>query len=143
MLLCNCFALVHFLLSGHFTTFSLLNILIPHLSSPKQKLVSLKNFFFLSHMRVFFFFFKARKLIYLEFVETSTRSHKSKKYWNCVPQMSCFSNCSWEILGVSFKWQRRRWHPTLVLLPGESQGQGSLVGFCLWGRTESDMTEAT
>ena len=26
---------------------------------------------------------------------------------------------------------------------GESQGQGSLVGCRLWGRTESDMTEAT
>ena len=25
-----------------------------------------------------------------------------------------------------------------VFLPGESQGQGSLVGCCLWGRTESD-----
>ena len=30
-----------------------------------------------------------------------------------------------------------------VFLPGESQGQGSLVGSHLWGRTESDMTEAT
>ena len=30
-----------------------------------------------------------------------------------------------------------------VFLPGESQGWGSLVGFRLWGRTESDMTEAT
>ena len=29
------------------------------------------------------------------------------------------------------------------LLPGESQGRGSLVGCHLWGRTESDMTEAT
>ena len=28
-------------------------------------------------------------------------------------------------------------------LPGESQGQGSLVGCRLWGRTESDTTEAT
>ena len=28
-----------------------------------------------------------------------------------------------------------------MLLPGESQGQGSLVGFCLWGRTESDTNE--
>ena len=28
-------------------------------------------------------------------------------------------------------------------LPGESQGWGSLVGYRLWGRTESDMTEAT
>ena len=29
------------------------------------------------------------------------------------------------------------------VLPGESQGQGSLVGCCLWGRTESDTTEVT
>ena len=33
--------------------------------------------------------------------------------------------------------------PTPVFLPGESQGWGSLVGFLLWGRTESDRTEAT
>ena len=31
----------------------------------------------------------------------------------------------------------------LVFLPGESQGQGSLMGSCLWGCTESDTTEAT
>ena len=30
-----------------------------------------------------------------------------------------------------------------TFLPGESQGRGSLVGFRLWGHTESDMTEAT
>ena len=30
-----------------------------------------------------------------------------------------------------------------VFLPGESQGQGSLVGCHLWGHTESDMTEVT
>ena len=36
---------------------------------------------------------------------------------------------------------RRKWQPTPVFLPGESQGRGSLVGCCLWGRTESDMTE--
>ena len=30
-----------------------------------------------------------------------------------------------------------------VFLPGESQGWGSLVGCSLWGRTESDATEAT
>ena len=35
------------------------------------------------------------------------------------------------------------WQPTLVFLPGESQGQGSLVGCHLWGRTESDTTEVT
>ena len=32
-------------------------------------------------------------------------------------------------------------HP--VFLPGESQGEGSLVGCRLWGHTESDTTEAT
>ena len=37
----------------------------------------------------------------------------------------------------------RRWQPTPMFLPGESQGRGSLVGCHLWGRTESDTTEAT
>ena len=36
---------------------------------------------------------------------------------------------------------RRKWRPTPVFLPGESQGWGSLVGSRLWGRTESDTTE--
>ena len=39
--------------------------------------------------------------------------------------------------------QRRQWQPTPVLLPGKSHGQRSLVGCRLWGRTESDTTEAT
>ena len=43
----------------------------------------------------------------------------------------------------TFMLWRRKWQPTPVFLPGESQGQGSLVGFRLWGHTESDMTEAT
>ena len=43
----------------------------------------------------------------------------------------------------TFMHWRRKWHPTPVLLPGESQGQRSLVGCRLWGCTESDMTEAT
>ena len=36
---------------------------------------------------------------------------------------------------------RRKWQPTPVFLPGESQGRGSLVGCRLWGRTESDTTQ--
>ena len=43
----------------------------------------------------------------------------------------------------TFMHWRRKWQPTPVLLPGESQGWGSLVGCRLWGRTESDTTEAT
>ena len=38
---------------------------------------------------------------------------------------------------------RRKWQPTPVFLLGESQGWGSLVGFRLWGHTESDTTEVT
>ena len=30
---------------------------------------------------------------------------------------------------------RRKWQPTPVFLPGESQARGSLVGCCLWGCT--------
>ena len=43
----------------------------------------------------------------------------------------------------TFMHWRRKWQPTPVFLPGESQGQGSLVGCSLWGRTESDTTEVT
>ena len=38
---------------------------------------------------------------------------------------------------------RRKWQPTPVFLPGESQGRRSLVGCRLCGRTELDTTEAT
>ena len=43
----------------------------------------------------------------------------------------------------TFMHCRRKWQPTPVFLPGESQGQGSLVGCCLWDRIESDTTEVT
>ena len=45
-------------------------------------------------------------------------------------------------LFIFMHW-RRKWKATSVFLPGESQGWGSLVGCRLWGRTESDTTEAT
>ena len=43
----------------------------------------------------------------------------------------------------TFMHWRRKWQPTPVFLPGESQGPGNLVGCRLWGRTESDMTDVT
>ena len=43
----------------------------------------------------------------------------------------------------TFMHGRRKWQPTSVFLPGESQGWRSLVGCRLWGLTESDTTEAT
>ena len=52
---------------------------------------------------------------------------------NCVTSLPLFTFMHW----------RRKGQPTPMFLPGESQGQGSLVGCRLLGRTESDMTEAT
>ena len=46
------------------------------------------------------------------------------------------------VSGSQLHW-RRKWQPTPVFLPRESQGRRSLVGCRLWGHTESDMTEAT
>ena len=43
----------------------------------------------------------------------------------------------------TFMHWRRKWQPTPVFLPGESQGWGSLAGCRLWGRTELDTTKAT
>ena len=47
------------------------------------------------------------------------------------------------LLLFTFSHWRRKWQPTPVFLPGESQGRESLVSYRLWGRTESDTTEAT
>ena len=43
----------------------------------------------------------------------------------------------------TFMHWRRKWQPTPVFLPGESQGRGSLVGCRLWGHTGLDTTEVT
>ena len=48
-----------------------------------------------------------------------------------------------QFISTNPKLWRRKWQPTPVFLPGESQGWGSLVGCRLWGRTESDTTEVT
>ena len=48
-----------------------------------------------------------------------------------------------QLSDFTFTHWRRKWQPTPVFLPGESQGRGSLVGCHLWGHTESDTTEVT
>ena len=58
--------------------------------------------------------------------------HGVTKSWTCLSDFT-----------FTFMHWRRKWQPTPVFLPGESQGRGSLVGCRLWGRTESDTTEAT
>ena len=46
-----------------------------------------------------------------------------------------------EMWGGKIPW-RRAWQPIPVFLPGEPNGQSSLVGYSPWGRKELDMTEA-
>ena len=55
------------------------------------------------------------------------------------------SACQWrrptfDPWGGKIPW-KRKWQPTPVFLPGKSHGQRSLVGYCPWGRKESDTTE--
>ena len=48
-----------------------------------------------------------------------------------------------QLSDFTFTHWRRKWQPTPVFLPGESQGWGSLVGCHLWSLIESTKTEAT
>ena len=55
------------------------------------------------------------------------QSMGSRRVWHdWVTSLSLFTFMHW----------RRKWQPTPVFLPGESQGWWSLVGCSLWGRTE-------
>ena len=48
----------------------------------------------------------------------------------------------WDLYVTDYYIQgRRQWHPTPVLLPGKSQGRGSLEGLSAWGHWGSDTTE--
>ena len=59
--------------------------------------------------------------------------------------IQCCSRHDWatSLSLFTFMHWRRKWQPTPVFLLGESQGRQSLVGCRIWGRTESDTTEAT
>ena len=53
---------------------------------------------------------------------------------------------SWWLSGKESAWVRkipwrREWHSTPVFLPGECNGQRSLVSYNPWGYKESDRTE--
>ena len=77
-----------------------------------------------------------------------TPSHSRTLAWK-IPQMEEPELDKTERVTVTslslftFVHWRRRWQPTQVFLPGQSQGRGSLVGCRLWSRTESDTTEVT
>ena len=62
---------------------------------------------------------------------------KKKKKKNQLTVQETWFDDAW--VGKS-PW-RRKWQPTPVSLPGESQGQRSLVGYSLGGHRESETTE--
>ena len=57
-----------------------------------------------------------------------------------LPSMGSQSRTRLSDFTFIFMHWRRKWQPTPVFLPGESQGWGSLVGCRLWGHTELDTT---
>ena len=60
-----------------------------------------------------------------------------------VGQLRVGHDCGTSLSLFIFMHWRRKWQPTPVFLPGESQGRGSLMGCHLRGHTELDATEAT
>ena len=94
------------------------------------------------------------KRMYKHRVEKAMAPHSSTLAWKIPRTEEPGRLQSMGLLRVRHDWAtslslfpfmhwRRKWQPTLVFLPGESQGRGSLVGRRLWGPTELDTTEAT
>ena len=66
--------------------------------------------------------------------------------WGCEESMGSRRvghNWATSLSLFTFMHWRRKWQPTPVFLPGESQGRRNLVGCHLSGRTELDTTEVT
>ena len=84
----------------------------------------------------------------VSFLEKAMATHLSTLAWK-IPWMEEPGRLqSLKLLRVGHNWVtslslfalmhwRRKWQPTPVFLPGESQGWGSLVGCRLWGRTRT------
>ena len=68
--------------------------------------------------------------------------HRRRSLVGCSP-WGCEESDTTSLPLFTFMHRRRKWQPTPLFLPGESQGRRSLVGCRQWGRTESDTTEAT
>ena len=88
-------------------------------------------------------------LVSIRCSEKATATHSSTLAWK-IPWteepgrlQSTGSQSRTSLSLFTFMHWRRKWQPTPVFLPGESQGRGSLVGCCLWGHTELDATEVT
>ena len=84
-------------------------------------------------------------------LEKAMATHSSTLAWKIpwmeepgrLQYMGSLSRTQLSDFTFTFMQWRRKWQPTPVFLPGESQGWRSLMGSRLWGRTQSDTTEAT
>ena len=65
-------------------------------------------------------------------------------WWAAVPGVAQSRTrlSDFTLLFIFMHW-KRKWQPTPVFLPRESQGLGSLVGCRLWDHTELGTTEVT
>ena len=104
-----------------------------------------------SNIRALFLFI--RKPSHKSFTAISMAPHSNTLAWRIpwmeepgrLPSMGSLRVGHDSVTSLSlftFMHWRRKWQPTPLFLPGESQGRGSLVGCHLWGRTELDTTEA-
>ena len=75
---------------------------------------------------------------------SSSRGFSYSRNRTCIYCVSCIAGwflTHWEIEEAALHGWRRQWQPTLVLLPGKSQGWRSLGGCSPWDCPESEMTE--
>ena len=103
----------------------------------------------------FYFIYYKNKYLYLyKYTEKAMAPHSSTLAWKTPWTEEPGRLQSMGSLRVDHDWVtslslftfmhwRRKWQPTPVFLPGESQGRQSLVGCPLRGRIELDTTEVT
>ena len=85
---------------------------------------------------------KTKKLTYQLLTSSLENPMEGGAWWAAIHGVAK-SEAKLSDFTFTFMHWRRKWQPTPVFLPEESQGQRSLIGCHLWGRTESDTTEAT
>ena len=69
-------------------------------------------------------------------MDINWKEKEYERYLNLLIKTVCYSYLT--LWWTSMPGGRRQWHPTPVLLPGQSRGRRSLVGCSPRGRTESE-----
>ena len=85
------------------------------------------------------FFWEKAKLSDSLLVVCSSKCSAVLKFRNII-KWQTVTPCDIKSMVLIRGW-RRKWQPTPVFLPGESQGQRRLAGYSPWGRKESEVTQ--